>query len=209
MMVLYIRITSTRETKKARSEVKFKHNELRQIVLAALGLGVIVGGVLITPNFPIVLGMIISLIKDFRKKDISEKKVKRVLQNLEKKEIIYLETRGETVFVHLKNFFHPTILKYSLKEIFEFKKREKKWQGKWYLVMFDVPEIQRNKRVYLRKFLKQIGFYPYQKSVYVFPYECEKEITLIKKIVEGGKYMSYIIADKIEHETAAKIYFLL
>ena len=97
----------------------------------------------------------------------------------------------------------------SIKAIFDLKKRDQKWQGKWYLVMFDVPEIQRNKRVYLRKFLKQIGFYPYQKSVYVFPYECEKEISLIKKIVEGGKYMSYIIADKIEQEKAAKIYFQL
>lgn len=202
-------MASNKASNKIKSKDTYKHNELRQIILAALGLGVIVGGVLITPNFPIVLGMIISLIKDFKKKDISEKKVKRVLQNLEKKEIIYLETKGEEVFVHLKNFFHPTILKYSLKEIFELKKQEKKWREKWYIVMFDVPEIQRNKRVYLRKFLRQIGFYPYQKSVYVFPYECEKEISLIKKIVEGGKYMSYIIADKIERENEAKIYFQL
>ena len=187
----------------------FKHNELRQIVLAALGIGVIIGGTLITPNFPIILGSILSLIKDFKKKDISIKKINRVLQNLEKKEIIYLERKGEDVYVHLKDFFHPTILKYSIKAIFDLKKRDQKWQGKWYLVMFDVPEIQRNKRVYLRKFLKQIGFYPYQKSVYVFPYECEKEISLIKKIVEGGKYISYIIADKIEQEKAVKIYFQL
>ena len=202
-------MTNTKILKKDNDKTLFKHNELRQIVLAALGIGVIIGGTLITPNFPIILGSILSLIKDFKKKDISIKKVNRVLQNLEKKEIIYLERKGEDVYVHLKDFFHPTILKYSIKAIFDLKKRDQKWQGKWYLVMFDVPEIQRNKRVYLRKFLKQIGFYPYQKSVYVFPYECEKEISLIKKIVEGGKYMSYIIADKIEQEKAAKIYFQL
>ena len=195
--------------KKDKVPSSFKHNELRQIVLAALGIGVIIGGTLVTPNFPIILSNIITLIKDFKKKDISRKRVNRVLQNLEKKEIIYLEKKGDEVYVHLKNFFHPTILKYSLKAIFDLKKRDKKWQGKWYLVMFDVPEIQRNKRVYLRKFLKQIGFYPYQKSVYVFPFECEEEISLIKKIVEGGKYMSYIVADKIEHESEAKIYFQL
>jgi len=202
-------MTNTKILKKDNDKTLFKHNELRQIVLAALGIGVIIGGTLITPNFPIILGSILSLIKDFKKKDISIKKVNRVLQNLEKKEIIYLERKGEDVYVHLKDFFRPTILKYSIKAIFDLKKRDQKWQGKWYLVMFDVPEIQRNKRVYLRKFLKQIGFYPYQKSVYVFPYECEKEISLIKKIVEGGKYMSYIIADKIEQEKAAKIYFQL
>ena len=77
------------------------------------------------------------------------------------------------------------------------------------MVFFDVPEIQRNKRDYLRKFLNKIGFYRYQKSVYIFPYECEEEINLIKKIVEGAKYMKYIIAEKIEDEDAIKTFFKL
>ena len=66
-------------------------------------------------------------------------------------------------------------------------RREKKWPGKWFLVFFDVPEKQRNKRDYLRSFLKDVGFYPYQQSVYIFPYECEEEIKLIKQIVESAK----------------------
>lgn len=188
---------------------KFKHGELREIVLAALGLSVLIGGTLVTPNFPIVLGSIISIIKEFKKKDIPEKKIKRVLQNLEKKEILSLEMKGNDIYVHLKNWLQPTIVKYSLREILELKKREKKWNGKWFMVMFDVPESQRNKRVYLRTFLKDIGFFQYQKSVYLFPYECEKEIGLIKKIIESGKYMSYIIAEKIENEKQAKIHFQL
>lgn len=72
-----------------------------------------------------------------------------------------------------------------------------------------MPEAQRNKRDYLRKFLIKLGFYQYQKSVYLFPYECEKEVSLIKKIVEGAKYMKYIIAEKIEDELSAKEYFKL
>ena len=91
----------------------------------------------------------------------------------------------------------------------DFKRKEKKWNGKWFFVFFDVPEIQRNKRNYLRKFLIKLGFYPYQKSVYIFPYECEREVELIKKIVEGAKYIKYIIAEKIEEETDAKEYFKL
>ena len=35
------------------------------------------------------------------------------------------------------------------------------------------------------------------------------EINLIKKIVEGAKYMKYIIAEKIEDENLAKIFFKL
>ena len=87
--------------------------------------------------------------------------------------------------------------------------KKKKWNGKWFLVFFDVPESQRVKRDYLRKFLQQMGFFRYQKSVYLFPYECEEEVKLIKKIVEAAKYMKYIIAEKIEDESVAKTFFRL
>jgi CRISPR-associated endonuclease Cas2 len=128
---------------------------------------------------------------------------------LEKKQIIYLEENGNEVFVHIHNKGELTLLKYSIKSLLNFKRRRKMWQRKWYVVFFDVPEIQRNKRDYLRRFLLKLGFYRYQKSVYLFPYECEKEINLIKKIVEGAKYINYIVAEKIENEEQAKIFFNL
>lgn len=144
-------------------------------------------------------------------KTLQEKKLKitRVLQNLEKKEILDLQEIDGKVTVYLKNINHPKIVEYSIKNLLDFKKKEKKWNGKWFLVFFDIPEIQRNKRDYLRKFLIRLGFYQYQKSVYIFPYECEKEIKLIKNIVEGARYMKYIIAEKIEDEEDAKLHFNL
>ncbi len=186
----------------------FKHGELRQIVLSAVGVSVLLGGTfLVTPNFPIVFASILALIKEITRKDIPQAKVRRVLANLEKKEIISLEKTKSEIKVRLKGVFTPILLKYSLKPLLDFKKKNKKWNNKWFIVSFDVPEKQRNKRDYLRRFIHDIGFYQYQKSVYVFPYDCEKEIALIKKIVESGKYISYIIAEKIEHEKQAKIYF--
>lgn len=207
--MVYLSSMSKKEQQFKKEEEKFKHRQLREIVLAALGIGVLVGGTLVTPNFPIVLGSIISIIKEFKKKDIPEAKVRRVLANLERKKIITIEKKGDEVVVYLKDRLTASVLKYSLKTLLDFKKKEKKWQGKWYLVFFDVPEIQRNKRNYLRNFLRDIGFFQYQQSVYVYPYECEKEIVLIKQIVESAQYMSYIIADKIEQEQRVKIYFNL
>lgn len=145
-------------------------------------------------------------IKTYQEKN---KKLLRVLKNLEKKEILDIQEKDGKAFVYLKNENHPKIIEYSIKSLLEFKKKNKQWNGKWFLVFFDVPESQRNKRNYLRKFLIKLGFYPYQKSVYLFPYECEKEVELIKKIVEGAKYMKYIIAEKIEDESNAKKYFKL
>jgi len=145
--------------------------------------------------------------KSFLTKKEKERKVLRVLKNLERRQIIALEEKDDKVFVYLKDKNNPKIIEYSIKKLLDFKKKKKKWDGRWFMVFFDVPEIQRNKRNYLRDFLKKLGFYQYQKSVYIFPYECEKEVALIRKIVEGAKYMRYIIAEKIEEENKIKRYF--
>lgn len=189
---------------------EFKKGEIRELVLGAVGVSVLLAGTfLVTPNFPIIYTSILSLIKEFGKKEPSKRQVRRVLKDLEKKEIISLEKNGEEVRVKLKGWLHPQIQKYSLKGILEYKRKKKTWNGKWFLVIFDVPEKQRNKRNYLRQFLRFIGFYQYQQSVYIYPFECKEEIALIKKIVEGGKYITYVIAESIENEQAAKRHFQL
>jgi CRISPR-associated endonuclease Cas2 len=153
-----------------------------------------------------IVGDVLKSVTNMTKKE-KERKVLRTLKNLEKKQIISLEEKDDKVFVYLKDKNHPKIVEYSIKKLLDFKKKEKKWDGRWFMVFFDVPEIQRNKREYLRRYLKELGFYQYQKSVYIFPYECEKEVSLIKKIVEGAKYMKYIIAERIEEENKIKKYF--
>lgn len=201
--------TNSRTKESKKNDNGFKPRELREIIIKCIGLSILLGGTfLVTPNFPIVYGGILKLIEEFTKKKIPEAKIKRVLKNLERKEIISIEKKGDQVLVQLQGW-SPTVLKYSLKSLLDFKRKEKKWQGKWFLVFFDVPEKQRNKRNYLRSFLRDIGFYPYQQSVYIFPYACEEEIKLIKQIVESAKYMSYIVAEKIEFEAEAKRHFNL
>lgn len=191
------------------TEKKYKKGEISKIILATLGIGVVLGGsVFITPNFPLVLGGLIKLIEEIKSVKIPKTKLKRALVKLQGKKIIDLEKKGDEVFVKVKNIWAPEIIKYSVQSLLELK-RKQQWKNKWFLVIFDVPEEERNKRYYLRSFLKEIGFYQYQQSVYIFPYECEKEVMLIKKIVEGGKYLSYIVADKIEREDELKTYFRL
>ncbi len=160
-------------------------------------------------NLPLLIDNLQGLLKKIKNYQDKKEKVMRILKNLEKKEILDLKEEKGKVTVYLKNKDHPKIIEYSIRSLLGFKKKEKQWNGKWFLVFFDVPETQRNKRNYLRKFLIKLGFFPYQKSVYLFPYECEKEVKLIKKIVEGAKYMKYIIAEKIEDELKVKKYFKL
>src|SRR3989338_1000124 len=160
-------------------------------------------------QLPVALGYLIKYILEVKNKKIGRDKIKRTIKELEKRKVLYLEKKDDKILVYLEVKGQKKVIKYSIKLLLDFKNKEKKWDGKWFLVFFDVPEIQRNKRNYLRKYLVDIGFYRYQQSIYIFPYQCEKEIMLIKKIVEGTKYMKYIIADKIEDERIMKTFFKL
>ncbi|MBI2609628.1 hypothetical protein HYW53_00435 [Candidatus Giovannonibacteria bacterium] len=55
----------------------------------------------------------------------------------------------------------------------------RKWDKRWRMVLFDIPEPKRKKRDALRDKIKQLGFLEFQKSVFVFPYPCDDEINSI------------------------------
>jgi DNA-binding transcriptional regulator PaaX len=186
----------------------FNTGQLKDLVFSAIGISIVLGGsIFISPNFPIVLGALVKIVEEIKKEQIPKAKIKRVLKTLEKRRLISLDQEGDEVMVRILDSNNIDILRYSIKELLSIKRKKQKWDHKWFLVIFDVPEQEKNKRDYLRRFLTQIGFYQYQKSVYAFPYRCEKEIALVKKIIEGGKYMSYIVADSLEHEDELCVHF--
>ena len=189
---------------------KLKSGQLYWEILKVIGMGIAASSANpLRPTLPIMVREISRLLRENTQADIGEDSIRKSLRHLEKKEVINLVERGDKAYVYLKDAGNFTIAEYSIKALLDLKKKNKQWDGKWFLVFFDVPEIQRKKRDILRKYLTKIGFYRYQKSIYLFPYECEKEIVYLKKIVEGAKYMKYIIADKIEDEDEVKAYFHL
>jgi len=142
-------------------------------------------------------------------KSLSKKQIKKALYDLERRKLIDIVEKDNEVKIYLKEKGKEKVITRSIKLLLDYKKKEKRWDGRWFIVFFDVPELERNKRDYLRKYLLRLGFYPYQKSVYIFPFECKKEVKLIKEIVEGAKYMRYIVATEIEEEEKIKKYFNL
>ncbi len=81
-------------------------------------------------------------------------------------------------------------------------KRQKKWDKLWRLVLFDVPEKSRTFRDILRDHLKNIGFEELQKSVFIFPYPCEKEISYLVELYNATPHVRIITAQKIDNERA-------
>ena len=80
------------------------------------------------------------------------------------------------------------------------KNQKKKWDGRWRMVVFDVPERRRRIRLRLCAVMREIGFVRLQDSVWVYPYDCEDFIALLKAELKVGKDVLYAIADTIEHD---------
>ncbi len=97
--------------------------------------------------------------------------------------------------------------KLSLLGSFVFFKKPKKWDGKWRIVIFDIPEIDRLFRDILRKHLFTLGFYKLQQSVFVSPYPYEKPILEIVSLYSAEKYVRVITALKIDNEDKLKKHF--
>ena len=79
-------------------------------------------------------------------------------------------------------------------------KKPRRWDKKWRLLVFDIPEKRRRARNQIRTTLATLGFVRLQDSVWVYPYDCEDLITLLKADLKIGKDVLYVIADKIEYD---------
>lgn len=90
------------------------------------------------------------------------------------------------------------VLEYQLDEMTI--KKQAKWDKKWRLVVFDIPDFYRKASNTLRRKLRDMGFEQYQKSLFIHPYPCQGEIDFIKEIFEVGPYVKMIIAEQIDGE---------
>lgn len=60
--------------------------------------------------------------------------------------------------------------------------RLQKWDKKWRLIIFDIPEKKKLAREALREKLKDLGMKKLQQSIWITPFPCEQEINLIKNV---------------------------
>src|SRR3989344_1641787 len=86
-------------------------------------------------------------------------------------------------------------------------KKPKKWDGKWRIVSFDIYEKRRDVRDKLRRTLKSVGFLQLHQSMWIYPYDCEDLVTLLKSDLRMGRNVLYIIADRVEADTKLKKHF--
>lgn len=74
---------------------------------------------------------------------------------------------------------------------------DKKWDGKWRLVVFDIPEKRRQARNLLRDNLKKWGFVAWQKSVWATKQDCVKALRNFIKSVGIKDWVIILESDNV------------
>lgn len=76
------------------------------------------------------------------------------------------------------------------------------WDGRWRLLMFDIPEEAIQARHVFRRRLKELGFFHFQRSVFICPYPCEEQIQAITDQLQISRYVHILLAERFKGDKA-------
>lgn len=76
--------------------------------------------------------------------------------------------------------------------------RRKRWDKRWRVLIFDIPERKKSMRERLRCSLLSAGFVKLQDSVWAYPDDCEEFVTLLKSELRIGRELLYLIVEEME-----------
>jgi len=175
-----------------------RQKNLQNIILAAVATAGVLGVSAVAPGVFVALKKLGLMPKPRQKESIYNARNRLIDKGYLKKAGNFLEiTKDGRKFLNQTNFHYTEI------------KKPKKWDKKWRVLIFDIPEKRKNLREKLRNTLNHIGFIRLQDSVWVYPYNCEDLIALLKSDFHLGKDLLYLIVDHIENDKSLRLYFKL
>lgn len=137
-----------------------------------------------------------------------------------------IQFRGKSRYKHIHNLKNSPYFKHEnnkfyvtekgrikiIRGIIKDKKIEnKEWDGRWRGISFDIPELKRKERDFLRRELKQMSLKEIQKSVWITPYNIEKELSVLLKLwkldFEGD--IRFLVIERIIEDKDIKKFFNL
>lgn len=175
-----------------------RRRDLKYGILAAVKLAGIMGIALVAPNAPQALhklGLFPTSPMDSSTVGRTRRRLIKSGLLVEKDGRMRLTKRGMTQLALLES-------RYVLH-------KRPKWDGRWRVLVFDVPEYRKTVRDKIRRTLMHIGFVRLQDSVWVYPYDCEDLILLLKADFKIGKDVLYMIVDEMEGDGALRREFHL
>lgn len=137
-----------------------------------------------------------------------KKRVRDTFYYLKKRGLIDIQKKNKQIYISLTKEGERKAGRFQINKLRI--NPQKKWDRKWWAIIFDIPENSRIKREAFRGKLKELGFYKLQKSVWLYPYPCEKEIELLRDFFGLNKIqLQVLVIERMEDDGVLRKHFNL
>lgn len=180
-------------------------------ILLMLGVGTLLAASIVLPGLTVAAG---AVMKAKRKHDWQENQkawkkfnvplLKRNLQRLYENKLVEVVRENGQEVIKLSQKGQTKYLRYKMENWSE---QDKGWDGKWRVVLYDISKLKKDKQESFRRMLKQMNFWPLQKSVYLTPYRCQEAINYLREYFNIGEEVILLEVSKLENEAYYKQYF--
>lgn len=197
---------------KKRFELTEKQIEgLKTTAEIILAIGMTAGAIALAVMAPNAIQLMGGLVKN--KRYINSKEFKEQQRRRLTKSIYYLKRRGDIELTPTGNDFMVKITAKGRKKArqlnFESLKIDigKTRNGKWWLVLADIPSKPfRSRADSFRDKLKALGFYPLQRTVWVFPFDPRDEVDFVAAYYSLEKFVTTMEVSKLDPEDEKILY---
>ncbi len=140
--------------------------------------------------------------------NVDRRALRNAINNLYRSHLVDAkDNKDGSVTITLTDRGHKKALVYNIDSIKI--KSMNKWDGRWRIIIFDIPERYKKGRDALAATLKRIGFYRLQKSVFIHPFECKDEIDFIVEFWRLKPYVRFITTYDIDNDLHLRNIFKL
>ncbi len=139
-------------------------------------------------------------------KELSKQAAERAINSPYASDLVAAEENADGTFtLVLKKKGKKKSLTYNLSRMKI--ERPRVWDKLWRIFSSDIPEERKAARDDMRKRFLDIGFFELHDSVFVYPFDCFKEVEYIAEIYDVRKHIRFIVATSIDNEAELKKFF--
>ena len=139
-----------------------------------------------------------------RLRRLEYKEYYNAMYQLKKRGVVSIEKKNGKSFVALtkKGSLETLLIKANVQ-------KQDEWDGKWRLVIFDIPEDADLQRDRLRGLLKRYGFYKLQASVFISPFPLNREAIVYLEETGLNRFIRLLKVEEIDNDKDLRKYFNL
>ncbi|MFH0936681.1 MAG: hypothetical protein V1808_00080 [Candidatus Daviesbacteria bacterium] len=174
-----------------------RQKEVAKNIVIALGLVGVLSAIMIAPGLAKALPLL-------QKVDVA--RINQELKRLHKRGLVEIIKRKNGITtIKLTKEGKKKLARYKIDQLQIEKPKE--WDGKWRIVIFDIPITKNSSREMFRRKMKNLGFYKLQNSVFVHPYPCFEMVQYLRNYFGVKTEVEYLEVEKLESQNKLIAHF--